>query len=219
MPDVLSLYRAAPVRVRAHVGGRWLTCPFPRVAAHVPESGRILDIGCGYGLFAAYLALAQRKRQVLGVDVDLRKIVHARLAGERARAKGATCEFHLSPPGEVPGGPWDAIVLVDVLYLLDADAQEGLLHSCAEQLSLSGVLVVKEMGRSPRWKAVWNRVQETLAVRVLRITEGDQVTVLDPALLGSWMEAAGLTVRHEPIDAGYPHPHHVIVGSRRRVRP
>jgi 2-polyprenyl-3-methyl-5-hydroxy-6-metoxy-1,4-benzoquinol methylase len=183
----------------------------------VPSSGRILEVGCGYGVFSCHLALASRQRHVLGVDVDVDKVVHAEFAAKQARAKGARCEFHLSPPGEVPPGPWDAVVIVDVLYLLDADAQAGLLQSCAEQLALGGVLVVKEMATTPRWKARWNAVQETLAVRVLRITAGEGLTFLDPDVLGAWMAEQNLTVTHHRIDRGYPHPHHLIIGARRKA--
>lgn len=215
IPDVLSLYANAPLPVRAHVWTRWATCPFRRVAEAVPAKGRVLEMGCGFGVFACHLAVSSRERDVLGVDVDVRKIVHGRFAAERAREKGARCEMHLEPPGDVPEGPWDAVVIVDVLYLLEPDAQAGLLQSCAQQLALGGVLVVKEMARSPRWKARWNTVQETLAVKVLRITSGEQLTFLEPEVLGSWMRSEGLTVDHRSLDRGYPHPHHLIVGRRR----
>ena len=216
IPEVLALYNEAPLPVRAHVWGRWASCPFRQVEAAVPRRGRVLEVGCGYGLFSCHLALASTERDVLGIDVDLRKIVHARFAAERARGRGANCDFHLMPPGEVPEGPWDAIVIVDVLYLLDPDAQAGLLHSCAQQLALAGALVVKEVGTRPAWKARWNASQEFLAVKVLRITSGEQLTFLDPDVLAAWMEKDDLVVRHQPLDRGYPHPHHLITGSRPR---
>ncbi|HEX6596965.1 MAG TPA: class I SAM-dependent methyltransferase, partial [Acidimicrobiales bacterium] len=198
---------------------RWASCPFRRVEAAVPTSGRILEVGCGYGVFSCHLALASHQRQVLGVDVDLRKVVHAQFAAKRAAARGATCEFHLAPPGEVPDGPWDAIVVVDVLYLLDPDEQAGLLHTCAEQLSLGGVLIVKEMATSPSWKARWNQLQETMAVKVLNLTAGNELTFLEPSAIGAWMREDGLVVTHQPLDHGYPHPHHLVVGARRRSIP
>jgi len=215
-PEVLGLYSAAPLGVRAHVWVRWATCPFRRVAAHVPEQGRILEVGCGYGLFSNHLALAAKGRRVSGIDVDVRKIVHGQRAARQAAVYGARVDLHLEPPGDVPDGPWDAIVIVDVLYLLDADAQEGLLRTCSEQLALGGALVVKEMAPTPRWKAAWNKAQETVAVKVVNITAGEQLTVLDPAQLGAWMEGDGLVVAHEALDRGYPHPHHLIVGKKRR---
>lgn len=215
-PDVLRLYSTAPRGVRAHVWVRWATCPFARVAAHVPETGRILEVGCGYGLFSNYLALTGPDRRVSGIDVDVRKIVHGQHAAQAAGVHGAHADLHLEPPGDIPDGPWDAIVIVDVLYLLDADAQEGLLRTCADQLALGGALVVKEMALTPRWKARWNQVQETLAVKALHITAGDKLTLLDPAVLGGWMEEDGLVVRHERLDRRYPHPHHLIVGTKRR---
>lgn len=215
-PEVLGLYSAAPLAVRAHVWGRWATCPFRRVAAHVPEQGRILEVGCGYGLFANHLALEARARRVSGIDVDVRKIVHGQRAARQALVRGARADLHLEPPGDIPDGPWDAIVIVDVLYLLDVDAQAGLLRSCAEQLALGGSLVVKEMATKPRWKAWWNRAQETVAVKGLHITAGEDFTFVDPAVLGEWMAGDGLVVRHEALDRGYPHPHHLIVGAKRR---
>jgi 2-polyprenyl-3-methyl-5-hydroxy-6-metoxy-1,4-benzoquinol methylase len=184
------------------------------VAAHVPEGGRVLEVGCGYGVFCCHLALGSRDRTVVGVDVDARKIVHAQRAARQAAARGAKVEFHLAPPGDVPDGPWDAVVIVDVLYLLDPDAQAGLLHTCAEQLGPGGVLVVKEMARTPTWKARWNRVQETLAVRLLRITAGDQLSFPDPDDLETWMTDAGLEVAQVPLHHRYPHPHHLLVGRR-----
>jgi len=210
------LYSAAPLAVRAHVWGRWATCPFRRVADHVPETGRILEVGCGYGLFVNHLALGSRGRQVAGIDVDVRKIVHGQRAARQAAVHGGRAELRLEPPGDIPDGPWDALVIVDVLYLLDPDAQRGLLLSCAEQLALGGVLVVKEMATEPRWKARWNKVQETMAVKVAKITAGDQLTFLEPSVLGRWMEEAGLVVAHEPLHRRYPHPHHLIVGAKRR---
>ena len=60
------------------------------------------------------------------------------------------------------------MVLVDVVFvwgLLADEAQRSLLAGCARELAPGGVLVVKEMGTTPRWKHRWNVAQETLAVR------------------------------------------------------
>ena len=81
---LLSLYSGAPLTARAHVRVRWATCPFRAVAAEVPASGRILEVGCGHGLLSLHLALTSPTREVLGVDVDDDKLK----AGRTAAAKG-----------------------------------------------------------------------------------------------------------------------------------
>ncbi len=84
---------------------------------------------------------------------------------------GADLTFRVAESGAVPAGPWDAIVIVDVLYLQPADAQRALLAEAATRLAAGGLLLVKEMSPAPEWKATWNRWQETVAVSVLGITE------------------------------------------------
>ena len=212
--DVLSLYRDAPPAVRAHVRVRWATCPFQAVEAQLPVEGRVLEVGCGHGLFALLAAVSSPARSVVGVDVDERKVPHARAAAARARAGGADCDIAVAPPGDLPAGPWDAIVMVDVLYLLDAASQRALVADCARLLAPGGTLALKEMDVVPRWKFRWNVAQETLAVRVLGITVGSRLTFPAPAQIGGRMAAAGLEVTHLPLHKGYPHPHHLILGRR-----
>jgi hypothetical protein len=56
-------------------------------------------------------------------------------------------------------------------------------------------------------------MQETLSVRVLRITEGRDLAFLSPDELGNAMREAGLQVTSRRVDRGRPHPHHLVVGS------
>jgi 2-polyprenyl-3-methyl-5-hydroxy-6-metoxy-1,4-benzoquinol methylase len=213
--QALALFDTAPLAARTHVRVRWATCPVPAVAALVPRAGPILEVGCGHGLFSAYLALDSAERQVHGVDIDGSKIVVARQA---ARHAGDAFTAEVAQAGQLPTGPWDAIVIVDVLYLLDADAQRALLTTCRALLAPGGTLVVKEMGTTPRWKARWNLFQETLSVRVLRITEGASLTFVPPQVMAGWLRDAGLEVESRRLDRGRLHPHHVLVGKDASTR-
>ena len=105
------------------------------VDAEVPRRGRVLEIGCGHGLVSAYLALSSRERQVTGIDIDARKIAVASHALSHVDPTSAHLEFHHVATGELPDGPWDAIVIVDVLYLLERSAEFALLDACVERLS------------------------------------------------------------------------------------
>jgi 2-polyprenyl-3-methyl-5-hydroxy-6-metoxy-1,4-benzoquinol methylase len=208
----LRAYRSAPLRDRVHVVVRWLTCPFPSIVEALPVEGRVLEVGCGHGLFSAYLAQRHTRLQVRGVDIDEDKIAVA--AGSELPA-GGRLDFAVADSGSVPAGPWDAVVLVDVLYLLDEAAQQALLVSCAQVLAPGGLLVVKDMATTPRWKARWNAAQEALSVRILKITEGSpEFAFVDPEERARWLVAAGLrSVRARRLDRGRVHPHHLLVGE------
>lgn len=213
-PAAVRLYDGGSPGTRLHVRVRWASAPFGQVAAAVPLAGQVLELGCGHGLLSCHLALQSTDRAVHGVDLDLGKISEARAAAAAASRLGAQVTFGLAPSGSVPAGPWDAIVIVDVLYLLDAAAQRALLTHCAGLLRPGGVLVVKEMGHSPAWKFRWNLIQETLSVRILQITEGRRLTFLPTDQLAAVMAAAGLAVRTRRVDRGRPHPHVLLTGTR-----
>jgi 2-polyprenyl-3-methyl-5-hydroxy-6-metoxy-1,4-benzoquinol methylase len=209
---LLGAYGGAPWRERAHVHGRWRSCPFDALAAQVPATGRVLDVGCGHGLLALHLALGSGRRRVTGLDVDAGKIAVARAAATAAGA--ANLAFGVARPGDRPTGEWDVITIVDILYLLGPDGAAGMVAAAAGALAPGGVLLVKEMALEPRWKYRLTRAQELVATRVVRITEGEHVALVAPSTIAEGMARAGLAVRHHRLDKGRLHPHHLVVGRR-----
>ncbi len=208
--QALSRYRDGTRAARMHTMVRWWSAPFPAIEDALPTTGRILEIGCGHGLFSTYAALAKPGRVVHGVDIDPDKIsdAHASVRGLDDRLS-----FALASSGEVPAGPWDGVVIVDVLYLLSEADQRQLLEQALATLAPGGVLVVKEMALEPAWKARWNTTQETLAVKLLGITEGHDFTFVPPSRIAEWLTAKGATVRDRRVDRGRMHPHHLLVAQ------
>ena len=67
-----------------------------------PTGGRVfLDLGCGYGVVAAALAVARPDAEVWAVDVNERAVL---LASENADALGVADRLHAVTPGAVPEG-------------------------------------------------------------------------------------------------------------------
>lgn len=174
----------------------------------------MLEVGCGHGLFSVLAALQAPGRSVVGTDVDGDKIRAATSVTDHAVALEGRLQFAPSLPGDVPEGPWDAIAVVDVLYLIDAVGEECLVRDLAGQLAPGGVLLVKEMAQQPAWKFGLARLQERISVQVLGITEGDILTFVAPTEIGRWMVDAGLDIEHHRVDRGYLHPHHLVIGRR-----
>jgi 2-polyprenyl-3-methyl-5-hydroxy-6-metoxy-1,4-benzoquinol methylase len=210
--QVLAGFRGASAGDRLHVRVRWATCPVPEIDAEVPTRGRVLEVGCGHGLVSAYLAISCPDREVVGVDIDERKLVVARDAADRLAAVAPSLRFASSADGAVPPGPWDAVVIVDVLYLLDTDHELALLDACVAELAPGGLLILKETDVVPRTKHRIAKAQEVLATKVLRITEGDALTFTPIAELAAHLTDLGLAVAVRRVDAGYPHPHSLLVG-------
>ncbi len=214
---LLENYRDASFGARLFMRVRWMTCPFPAVERAVPKHGRVLDVGCGHGLLTCYLSIQSPVRRVRGIDPDREKIAVARQAAVRVSGSHPP-EFRVGGTNDVPAGRWDAIVVVDVLYLLDEQAQRSFLATCIRRLAPGGRLIIKEMADRPRLKFWWNRLQETISVRLLGFTQGSgQFHFTPPQTLAAWLREAGLQVRQQSIDRRYLHPHYLTIGSKRRV--
>jgi len=209
----VALYRDAPLRDRVHVRVRWWSCPFPAVEAHVPVTGRILEVGAGHGLLSLYLGLASPERSVVGIDIDERKLDLARTAAANLRAGEADVSFALVTPDALPPGPFDAVVIADVVYLLAEKDRTALLERCAAALGDDGVLVLKETDHTVRGKSVLTTLQEKLATG-LGVTAGEHVDFPTVAELAQVLQDQGLTVTHVPMHKGYLHPHHLLLGRR-----
>jgi 2-polyprenyl-3-methyl-5-hydroxy-6-metoxy-1,4-benzoquinol methylase len=208
---VQAAFAGASRAERLHVAGRLRSCPIDAVAAATPASGRILDLGCGHGVVALYLAMTSNERDITGVDVDGEKVIEARAAAEAA---GVSVHFEDVAPEYRPTGEWDAITVVDVLYLLGETAAWEVVDAAAEALAAGGVLVIKEIDVRPRWK-FWLAVgQELLATKLFRITEGSRVRFLAPADIEARLVKNGLRVEHRSSHRGRLHPHHLIVAQK-----
>lgn len=209
------LCQKLPFHSQIHLLVRWQSCPFEAANDFVPESGKLLEIGCGRGLFSTWAAVTHPQLEVMGTDIDERKIADAKIIAKNWHRDQKISFAQSKPVSDVPAGPWQAIAIVDVLYLMQKDKQFELLKQCAKQLAPRGVLIIKQMNTHPHWKASWGKFQEYISVRILGLTRGEQeFTFLSPQVIADCLKQLGLETTIRPVDKGYLHPHVVIVGSR-----
>jgi cyclopropane fatty-acyl-phospholipid synthase-like methyltransferase len=206
-------YASESIGTRVHTALRWRTCPFRDVADAVPRHGAILDAGCGHGLLSLYMAVEAPERHITGIDIDDEKLVVARRATAAAHVEDRVT-FERVGPDWRPDEQWDAIVEVDMLYLLGHTRAREWLRMAVAALAPGGRLVVKELDVTPAWKARWSTFQEFLATRVMRITQGQDLELIPRVDVVAAMTAAGLTVDARRLDRGRLHPHYLAVGTR-----
>lgn len=208
----LDLYQQTPLATRLHVNVRWRLFDFAALAQHVPEEGPLVDLGCGHGLWTFYLAQLRPGVQVLGIDPDRAKI---ELAQNIARQNGITnTGFEVGLAGSTQLPECSLICLIDMLYLIPYDEQQHILSDVAQRLKPRGRILLKEMNKRPRWKYLWNWLEETVAVRALRITYGQHLYFRHQTEWESLLQNLGLLTRSIPLDAGRIHPHILFIGQK-----
>ncbi len=83
-----TLYADAGFTIRTMQSLRPFICPFDALVDVVPQGSRLLDIGCGAGLFLALLAHTGRLAEGIGYDIDAKSLDVARRMHARLEERG-----------------------------------------------------------------------------------------------------------------------------------
>lgn len=170
----------------------------------LPAEGRILDMGCGFGLFAAYFAQTQPGRRITGVDTNAKRIDTARrllhslgqdqhefIAGD---ARDAQVE-----------GPFDAIYVLDVMHHVPKADQEQLLARLHSLLAPGGVLVLKDITTEP-----WFGLKFTELLDRVMVGWDEPLAYRHHQEWGAVLARLGFRTRAVRVPDVLPYPHVVI---------
>ena len=143
--QVVGRYASVSLQDRVKIWAR-LICLQPILKAidqHIPTtSGRLIDLGCGYGLVSLLVAL-RRNQRILGVEASPSRFAIANKAAHDLHhvtfQRGDIAQVH------VQSG--DAILLIDVLYIFSDEIQQQILTNCAH--ALNGIF---QKGQIWRWR-------------------------------------------------------------------
>src|SRR5262245_37768151 len=114
----------------------------------LPDEGRILDIGCGFGLFAAYFGQTQPLRRIVGVDPNARRIELARRVSTSVGLPNNS--FVAGDARDVSiKGPFAGAYVLDVMHHIPDKDQLPMLERLRDLLEPRGVLVIKDITTEP----------------------------------------------------------------------
>lgn len=140
---------------RWHLIERLRQIPHREIAAQVPLTGRILDIGSGRGGFTTYLALRGPDRRVCGIDNDATRLADAL----RVSRQLPNLTFQQGGLADLAAQPdrYDTILLMDILHHNPYADQEGIIRQAHALLVPGGRLVLLEAGDFPflRYWGIW----------------------------------------------------------------
>lgn len=133
---------------------RFITGSFVQLEKLIPRKGKILDLGCGYGIFSNYLALSSSRRQIIGVDTDREKISYA--------SRGIkNVSLGIGDATKMKLKNFDCIILHVVLHHLNSRQEQiKLVEKCKNMLSKNGILLIVEVDRKPFWKWMLGRMAD-----------------------------------------------------------
>ena len=174
----------------------------------LPEEGRILDIGCGFGLFAAYFAQTQRERRIVGVDPNARRTEMAARTFEQLGLEGSRFVAGDARDAAIEG-PFDAAYVLDVMHHIPHDDQLALLRRLRDLLAPRGVLVIKDITTEP-----WLGLKFTEYLDRAMVGWNEPLSYRHHREWGEILRELGFKVRVVRVPDILPYPHVVIAATK-----
>jgi len=119
----------------------------------IPDQARILDLGCGQGLLAAWLLAAWQSSEAgewvtgwpaPGMPTDIRGVDLLDSDIKRAQtALGSAARFEQGDMRTVDFGEADVVVIMDVLHYVELSAQDDVLRRVRAALPAGGLLITR----------------------------------------------------------------------------
>lgn len=174
----------------------------------LPDEGRILDVGCGFGLFAAYFGQTEPGRRIVGVDPNARRIDLARHV-----AKELGLLRHEFRVGDVRDaaleGTFQGAYVLDVMHHIPADEQEAVLAHMRDLLVPGGVLLIKDITTEPHHGLLFTEALDRLMVGMK-----EPLAYRHHGAWGEMLTRLGFKVRIVRVPDILPYPHVVIAATK-----
>ena len=178
------------------------------IGQYLPSRGRVLDVGCGFGLFSLYYASVCPGLEIAGLDRNARRIAMARAAARRLGL--GNVRYEVGDARDFRGGElFDAAYMLDIVHHIPADAVRPLLEQLAKVLPAGARLLIKDVDRRPAWKRWFTHALDKA------MDPGTPVRYWASEELQALAETVGFRVyRHLMVDF-LPYPHVLYVCQRR----
>lgn len=125
---------------------RFWDAPYMETEKLIPKKGLVVDLGCGEGIFANFLALSSSTREVLGIEID-----RTRLKIADRGVPNTKFQWGDATKVELPNA--DTIILFHVLHHFNSYlSQENVLNRCFNRLKHGGKLIIVEVEPKPSVK-------------------------------------------------------------------
>jgi SAM-dependent methyltransferase len=205
-----SQYRDSPgILARSKAIYRPLIYPFDRLLNLLPGGQRVLDIGCGAGVFLQLAVQYRRPSAIAGLETNRQAIECARRLFP-SRDGGVPARLEVYDGATLPGwiGEYDYVFLVDVLHHIPRDRQGQALRDLFRKLKVGARLIIKDIDAGQPFWCLFNKLHDLLLA-------GQYPQECDALELQGHLSHAGFTVANVIKERIYVYPHYTIVAEKR----
>jgi cyclopropane fatty-acyl-phospholipid synthase-like methyltransferase len=208
---VLSVIRAYDDWiVRTYCWGRfWILRQrfLDEIGQYLPAQGRVLDIGCGFGLFSLYYASVRPGLRIEGIDRNARRIAMARRAAGRLGLDNV--RYEVGDARDFRGGErFDAAYMLDIVHHVPEETVRPLLEQLAKALPARGLLLIKDVDTRPAYKRWFTHALDRL------MDPSSPVRYWSAEELAGLLGEVGFRVRRHLMVDFLPYPHVLYVCER-----
>lgn len=160
--DKVSLPRRLYIRLRLEL------VPIDEYLKHLPANGRVLSLGCGYGLAEHYFAIDSPARHILGIDNDRAKIEAAKSASNSL----GNVDYRCLDAGDIDtldAGAWDAVIANDLFHHIDYGTQESIIGEVGRLLKKGGLFLIKDVDPAPGFRRFCNTFHDMVFNKAPRL--------------------------------------------------
>ena len=188
------------------------------------DRARVLDLGCGQGLLAAWLSAAKRSfdagrwpagwpsaplvLSTRGVELMAADVARAHFA------LGASCGIEQGDIRTAEFGSVDAVVMLDVLHYMDEAAQQAILQRVRAALPLGGLLLLRIGDAADGLRFRYSQWVD----KVVMLIRGHALVNTHCRSVAQWRELlqdCGFDVKTTPMSAGTPFANVLLVAHAR----
>jgi len=182
------------------------------ITRHLPAKAKILDVGCGYGILANYLALSEPVSDVLGIDIDPLRIQKA-----QESIKGRTnIHFSCSNFMEIDLSGFNVILMIDVMHYFDFEFQDQVIKTIAQQLRPGAKFIFRTPDTKPLWRYYWNFAHESIMVgSSITKTTSSSIFFRASTALATILQSQGFELQIYPNRSIFPYSDTLFVCTKK----
>lgn len=150
--EIISAYDSKIVK--AYCWGRFKILHqrfLDEIGQYLPDSGRILDVGCGFGFFSQYYARKFPNLEIHGIDINANRIRMARLAAKRLGLVNVDYEVVDVVEYQCTTS-FDGAYMLDIVHHIPREAVLLLLEKIYAKLNQGSRFLIKDVNTKPAYK-------------------------------------------------------------------